>query len=133
MRKHNKIIDESCARIFYDFETAKVPKTLFCINEMTVTVFSRLGIWCQNDIVCTSMRRDHVASTLIRRHFFVMCPLGYTFLFPYQNKIRDPSKRTDLDFWDSLGSVKISELMYLFRFFFEGEKTYKRMNIVPSL
>ena len=31
----------------------------------------------QNDVVSTSMRRDHVASTLIRRHFHVVCPLGY--------------------------------------------------------
>ena len=30
----------------------------------------------QNDVVSTSMRRDHVASTLIRRHFNVVCPLG---------------------------------------------------------
>ena len=29
-----------------------------------------VGIWCQNDVVLTSMRRcHHVASTLIRRHF----------------------------------------------------------------
>ena len=28
-----------------------------------------VGIWCQNDIVLTSMRRDHVGSTLTRRHF----------------------------------------------------------------
>ena len=28
-----------------------------------------MGIWCQNDVVSTSMRRNHVASTLIRRHF----------------------------------------------------------------
>ena len=35
-----------------------------------------MGIWCQNDVVSTSMRRHHVASTLIRRHFYVMCPLG---------------------------------------------------------
>ena len=27
-----------------------------------------VGIWCQSD-VSTSMRRHHVASTLIRRHF----------------------------------------------------------------
>ena len=31
-----------------------------------------------NDVVSTSMRRDHVASTLIRRHFDVMCLLGYS-------------------------------------------------------
>ena len=30
----------------------------------------------QNDVVSTSMRRDHVASTLIRHHFNVVCPLG---------------------------------------------------------
>ena len=34
------------------------------------------GIWCQNDVVSTSMRRHHAASTLIRHHFYVMCPLG---------------------------------------------------------
>ena len=34
------------------------------------------GIWCQNDVVFTSMRRHHVASTLIRRHFRSKCPLG---------------------------------------------------------
>ena len=31
----------------------------------------------QNDVVSTSMRRDHVASTLIRRHFNVVCPLDW--------------------------------------------------------
>ena len=35
-----------------------------------------VGIWCQNGVVTTSMRRHHVASTLIRRNFYVMCPLG---------------------------------------------------------
>ena len=39
-----------------------------------------MGFWCQNDVVSTSMRRNHVASTLIRRHFYVMCPLGIAFL-----------------------------------------------------
>ena len=34
------------------------------------------GIWCQNDVELTSMRRDDVASTLIRRHFGTKCPLG---------------------------------------------------------
>ena len=38
--------------------------------------YSPVGIWCQNDVVSTSMRRDHVASTLIRRHFHTICPLG---------------------------------------------------------
>ena len=30
----------------------------------------------QNDVVSTSMQRDHVASTLILRHFNVVSPLG---------------------------------------------------------
>ena len=34
------------------------------------------GIWCENDVGSTSMRRHHVASTLIRRHFGTKCPLG---------------------------------------------------------
>ena len=34
------------------------------------------GTQHQNDVISTSMRRDHVASTLIRRHFNVLCPLG---------------------------------------------------------
>ena len=34
------------------------------------------GTQHQNDVVSTSMRHDHVASTLIRRHFDVVCPLG---------------------------------------------------------
>ena len=34
------------------------------------------AIWCQNDVVSTSMRRDDVAWMLIRRHFYVMCLLG---------------------------------------------------------
>ena len=46
-----------------------------------------VGIWCQNDVVSTLMRRQHdvvstlmrrhhIASTLIRRHFGTKCPLG---------------------------------------------------------
>ena len=31
------------------------------------------GTQHQNDVVSTSMRRDHVASTLIRRHFNFVC------------------------------------------------------------
>ena len=36
-----------------------------------------VGIWCQNDVVLTSMRRDDVASTSIQRHFDTKCPLGF--------------------------------------------------------
>ena len=48
------------------------------------------GIWCENDVVLTSMRRDYiastlirhyVASTLIRRHFRTKCPLGVHHFF----------------------------------------------------
>ena len=35
-----------------------------------------VGFSCQNDVVWMSMRRNHVASTLIRRHFYAMCPLS---------------------------------------------------------
>ena len=35
-----------------------------------------MGIWCQNDVVLTSMRRDDVALTFIRRHFSTKCPPG---------------------------------------------------------
>ena len=38
-----------------------------------------VGIWCQNDVVLTSMRRDDVASTSIQRHFDTKCPLGEVF------------------------------------------------------
>ena len=38
-----------------------------------------MGIRCGNDVVSTSMRRNYVASTLIRRHIYVMCPLGTFF------------------------------------------------------
>ena len=34
------------------------------------------GTQRENDVVSTSMRRDHVASTLIRRHFDVVFLLG---------------------------------------------------------
>ena len=55
------------------------------------------GIWCENDVVLTSMRRDYVASTLIRRHFDTKCPLGvfarlistfgsYT-VYPFSNQL----------------------------------------------
>ena len=59
----------------------------FCIsNELTYIVQLRItlstnipaAIRCQNVDVSTSMRRNHVASTLIWRHFRTKCPLGYT-------------------------------------------------------
>ena len=35
------------------------------------------------------MRRDHVASTLIRRHFDVVCPLGWTVKSCFLGKVRN--------------------------------------------
>ena len=46
------------------------------ISNRTFSVFDPAGIWGQNDVVSTSMRRNHVASTLTRRHFRTKCPLG---------------------------------------------------------
>ena len=44
------------------------------------------GIWCENDVVLTSMRRDYVQSTLIRRHFGTKCPLGNFYFVASKNK-----------------------------------------------
>ena len=45
------------------------------IRLCNVSPSDPVGIWCQNDVISTSMR-NHVAWTFIRRHFHVMCPLG---------------------------------------------------------
>ena len=36
----------------------------------------------KNDVVSTSMQHNHVASTFIRRQFYVICPLGSKFRLP---------------------------------------------------
>ena len=36
----------------------------------------------KNDVVLTSMRRNYVASTFIRRHFGTLCPLGSFSRYP---------------------------------------------------
>ena len=41
---------------------------------------NQAGTWHENEVVLTSMRRDDVASTLIRRHFGTKCPLGRCFM-----------------------------------------------------
>ena len=38
----------------------------------------------KNDVVSTSMRRDHVVSTLIRRHFDVVCLLGSIYIVKHK-------------------------------------------------
>ena len=52
---------------------------IHCTYQCSFVYISRFpaGIWCENDVGSTSMRRDDVASTLIRRHFGTKCPLGY--------------------------------------------------------
>ena len=61
------------------------------------------GIWCENDVGSTSMRRHHVASTLIRRHFGTKCPLG-CFIISYEMTIRVRSSVT----------LTLPKLRYLF-------------------
>ena len=54
-----------------------------------------VGIWWQNDVVLMSMRRPHVASTLIRRHFYVMCPLGQSIsILQFFISVRDNITKT---------------------------------------
>ena len=50
--------------------------SLLLVRKTLVCGFLPAGIWCKNDVVLTLMRRDDVASTLIRRHFCTKCPLG---------------------------------------------------------
>ena len=38
-------------------------------NNNNKASYFLVGIWCQNDVALTSMRRHHDASTLIRHHF----------------------------------------------------------------
>ena len=53
-------------------QTGRMPMLIFA----ECTCHFPAGTQHQNDVVPTSMRRDHVASTLKRRHFNVVCPLG---------------------------------------------------------
>ena len=46
---------------------------------LQVSAVHPAGIWCQTDVVSTSMRRHDVASTSVRRLFYVMCPLRRDF------------------------------------------------------
>ena len=46
------------------------------VKSCNADTFNPVGLWCQNDVVLTSMLRHHVASKLIRRNFYDMCPPG---------------------------------------------------------
>ena len=77
------------------------------------------GIWCQNDVALTSMRRDDVASTLIRRQFLTKCPLGWlmvaltviTTVFDWLNDVTDIRH-------NALSSNKTASVFYLFHCLF---------------
>ena len=65
------------------------------------------GIWCQNDVVSTSMRRHHVASTLIRRHFGTKCPwvcVCVCVCVCYFNQ-----KRTMVATWQFIAAIHLGE------------------------
>ena len=55
-------------------------------------------IWCENDVVLMSMRRDHVASTLIQRHFGTKCPLGLCFHLERSGPFSSKSRHYKLKF-----------------------------------
>ena len=71
-------ISRSISESPLEFEITRVD----CIRNLRLYTFAIFvgvfpaGTQHQNDVLSTSMRRDHVASTLIRRHFNVVCPLG---------------------------------------------------------
>ena len=49
----------------------------FVLNSHPIrSTYVPVDIWCENDVVSTSMRRDHVASTLIQRNSGTKRPLG---------------------------------------------------------
>ena len=78
-----------------------------------------VDIGCQNDIESTSMRRHHVASTLIRRHFGTECSQG--------------SRRIDVDttsFWHQIPTwgSHLSTTLNL-RLKFHAKKIYSYLNL----
>ena len=73
------IADDILKLILVYFKENKVTLRLKFLTHQSLYIPA--GTQHQNDVVSTSMRRDHVASTLIRRHFNVVCPLGYVLLY----------------------------------------------------
>ena len=61
---------------FFDIKPVGRINTMVTHSTQRMRCIYPAGIWCQNDVVSTSMRRNYVASTLIRRHFRTKCPLG---------------------------------------------------------
>ena len=103
----NNVIDV-CLLLYETYENSeKSVKSLFwginaiiCQTHQCVTLFLcptpiplfhlqkavPAGIWCQNDVASTSMRRNHVASTLIRHHFLRHMPVVVSSLNPNECK-----------------------------------------------
>ena len=85
------------AKFYCSFETFH---NFLYISTHVISKYCPAGIWCENDVGSTSMRRHHVASTLIRRHFGTKCPLG------------DISKEI---FWDQKIYFEISVVLHELR------------------
>ena len=64
--------------------------------HLLVRIKLPVGTQRENDVVSTSMRRDHVASTLIRRHFHfdVVCLLGFRLRTEYPAPCKNVPMRT---------------------------------------
>ena len=58
-------------RLFFSYTPWSLLVTTQQAHNIKTTSYQR-----RCDVIITSKWRDHVASTLIRRHFDVMCPLG---------------------------------------------------------
>ena len=94
IRSNSALIEDNMSmwRVLFAVESQISYRTSKCINSPHLTLLPGqhnpttaahvrgasfpADIWCENDVVLTSMRRDHVASTLIQRHFGTKCPLG---------------------------------------------------------
>ena len=66
--------EEGAGCLAFLLSVACVLSVLVCLLVLLVSF--PVGTQRENGVVSTSMRRDHVVSTLIRRHFDVVCLLG---------------------------------------------------------
>ena len=86
------------------------------------------GTWRRNDVVLTSVRRRHVASTSVRRYFGVMCLLGGSF-FCQKDPFGNISSSTKANIRKIIASVKTTSVtlkyMYIFDIFITTECNYK--------
>ena len=73
---HNEIKQKQKTKTSLNICFLELPEEFPTNSKNEFEAVNPAGKQHQNDVVSTSMRRDHVASTLIRRHFNVVCPLG---------------------------------------------------------